>query len=176
MYGGKGRMQTEHGYEIEDLIRSYGNDVLRTAYMYVKDLHIAEDIFQDVFIKVNTHLHTFQGNSSIKTWILRITINTCKDYLKSAYHRRTVPMEEFIEDSIVSEGEFDAMERKETIHTVKEAVMALPEHYRAVVLCVYFQELSMEESAKVLDLPVGTVKSRLARAKDKLKGLMEGRI
>lgn len=85
-------------------------------------------------------------------------------------------MEEFIEDSIVSEGEFDAMERKETIHTVKEAVMALPEHYRAVVLCVYFQELSMEESAKVLDLPVGTVKSRLARAKDKLKGLMEGRI
>ncbi|ABX43943.1 RNA polymerase sigma factor [Lachnoclostridium phytofermentans] len=169
-------MQTENDYEIEDLVRTYGNDVLRTAYMYVKDIHIAEDIFQDVFIKVNNHLHTFQGNSSIKTWILRITINTCKDYIKSAYHRKMVPMEEFIEDSIVSESEFDAVEREETIHTVKEAVMALPEHYRSVILCVYFDELSMDETAKALDLPVGTVKSRLARAKEKLKESMEGRI
>lgn len=169
-------MQTENDYEIEGLMRTYGNDVLRTAYMYVKDIHNAEDIFQDVFIKVNNHLHTFQGNSSIKTWILRITINTCKDYLKSAYHRKMVPMEEFIEDSIVSESEFDAVERQETIHTVKEAVMALPEHYRSVILCVYYEELSMDEAAKVLDLPVGTVKSRLARAKEKLKELMEGRI
>lgn len=169
-------MQTENDYELEELMRTYGNDVLRTAYMYVKDLHIAEDIFQDVFIKVNNHLHTFQGNSSIKTWILRITINTCKDYLKSAYHRKIVPMEEFIEDSIVSESEFDAIEREETIHTVKDAVMALPEHYRSVILCVYYEELSMEEAAKVLELPVGTVKSRLARAKEKLKEFMEGRV
>ncbi len=169
-------MRTENGYEIEELMRTYGNDVLRTAYLYVKDLHIAEDIFQDVFIKVNNHLHTFQGNSSIKTWIIRITINTCKDYLKSAYHRKMVPMEEFIEDSIVSESEFDAVEREETIHTVKEAVMALPEHYRLVILCVYYEELSMDETAKALELPVGTVKSRLARAKEKLKELMEGRI
>ncbi|WP_029503093.1 sigma-70 family RNA polymerase sigma factor [Lachnoclostridium phytofermentans] len=169
-------MQTENGYEIENLMRTYGNDVLRTAYMYVKDLHISEDIFQDVFIKVNKHLHTFQGNSSIKTWILRITINTCKDYLKSAYHRKIVPMEDFIEDSIVSESEFDVIEREETIHTVKEAVMALPEHYRSVILCVYYEELSMEEAAKVLELPVGTVKSRLARAKEKLKEFMEGRV
>lgn len=169
-------MQTENGFEIEDLVRTYGNDVLRTAYMYVKDLHIAEDIFQDVFIKVNNHLHTFQGNSSIKTWILRITINTCKDYIKSAYHRKMVPMEDFLEDSIVSESEFDAVEKEETIHTVKEAVMSLPEHYRSVILCVYYDELSMEETAKALDLPVGTVKSRLARAKEKLKELVEGRI
>ena len=90
-------------YDIETLMRQYGNDVLRTAYMYVKDVHTAEDIFQDVFIKVNQKLSTFEGNSSIKTWIIRITINTCKDYLKSAWNRRVVPMMEYQEDAIVSE-------------------------------------------------------------------------
>lgn len=78
-------MQNDHSedspaYEIEALIREYGNDVLRTAYMYVKDIHTAEDIFQEVFIKVNQKLSTFEGNSSIKTWIIRITINACKDF------------------------------------------------------------------------------------------------
>ena len=65
---------------------AYGNDVLRTAYMYVKDKYTAEDIFQDVFIKVNRSLSEFKGNSSIKTWIIRITINTCKDFIIGSYH------------------------------------------------------------------------------------------
>ncbi|HCM12115.1 MAG TPA: hypothetical protein DHW85_02920, partial [Lachnospiraceae bacterium] len=95
-------------YDIENLIRQYGNDVLRTAYMYVKDSHTAEDIFQEVFIKVNQKLSTFEGNSSIKTWIIRITINTCKDYLKSAWNRRVIPMMEYQEDQIISDTDFDS--------------------------------------------------------------------
>ena len=101
-------------YEIEALIREYGNDVLRTAYMYVKDIHTAEDIFQEVFIKVNQKFSTFEGNSSIKTWIIRIAINACKDYLKSAYNRRVVPMMEYQEDAIVSESDFEEIEKQDT--------------------------------------------------------------
>lgn len=169
-------MQTVNGYDIEGLMNSFGNDVLRTAYMYVKDMHTAEDIFQEVFIKVYNNLHTFEGNSNIKTWIMRITINTCKDFFKSAYHRRIVPMEEFVGDAIVSETDFDRLEREETAHAVKEAVMELPERYREVIFCVYYQELSMDQTAEALGIPSGTVKSRLARGKDKLKELMEGRL
>lgn len=169
-------MESVTGYDLESLMRTYGNDVLRTAYMYVKDIHTAEDIFQEVFIKVNSNLHNFQGNSSIKTWIIRIAINTCKDYLKSAYSRRIVPMEEFLEDSIIAEDNYADIERQETIQSVKDAVMELPEHYKDVIMCVYFQEMSMDQAAKMLELPVGTIKSRLARAKEKLKEIMERRL
>ncbi len=169
-------MEAVTGFNLETLMRTYGNDVLQTAYMYVRDIHTAEDIFQDVFLKVNKNLHTFQGNSSIKTWLIRITINTCKDYLKSAYSRHTVPMDEFIEDNLATEDDFTRVEREETIQSVKEAVMELPEHYKDVVMCVYFQEMSMEQASQILHVPVGTVKSRLTRAKEKLKEILERRL
>ncbi|MBE5960581.1 MAG: sigma-70 family RNA polymerase sigma factor [Lachnospiraceae bacterium] len=164
------------GQDLECLMRLYGNDVLRTAYLYVKDAQIAEDMFQEVFLKVNRNLDSFRGESSIKTWMIRITINTCKDYLKSAYHNKVVPMMDFMEESIASEEEFDRIEKKETAHTVKEAVMALPETYKDVVLCVYYQDMSMDDTAQYLNVPVGTVKSRLSRAKEKLRSLVEGRL
>lgn len=163
-------------YEIEALIRKYGNDVLRTAYMYVKDIHVAEDIFQEVFIKVYKNLSTFVGNSSIKTWIIRITINTCKDYLKSAYNRRVVPMTEYQEDAISTESDYDEVEKRDTNHLIKESVLSLPAKYRDVVLCVYFNDMSIAEAAKTLKIAEGTAKSRLARARQKLKDILEGRI
>ncbi len=163
-------------YDLETLMREHGNYVLRTAYLYVKDIHTAEDIFQEVFIKVNNNLHTFKELSSVKTWIIRITINTCKDYLKSAYHSKVVPMMDFVEDAIISENDFEEVEVKETNASIKEAVMALPAHYRDVVLCVYMNEMSIEDTSQSLGIPIGTVKSRLARAKDKLKELLERRL
>ena len=163
-------------YEIEALIREYGNDVLRTAYMYVKDIHTAEDIFQEVFIKVNQKLSTFEGNSSIKTWIIRITINTCKDYLKSAYSRRVVPMMEYQEDAIVSESDYDEVEKQDTNHLIRETVLSLPGKYREVVLCVYFQDMTIAQAAETLNISLGTAKSRLSRARQKLKDILEGRI
>lgn len=163
-------------YEIEALIREYGNDVLRTAYMYVKDLHIAEDIFQEVFIKVNQKLSTFVGDSSIKTWIIRITINTCKDYLKSAYNRRVVPMMEYQEDAIVSVSDYDEIEKQDRNNLIKDSILSLPKKYKDVVICVYFHEMTISEVAKTLNVAEGTVKSRLSRAKSKLKGMLEGRL
>jgi RNA polymerase sigma-70 factor (ECF subfamily) len=163
-------------YDIESLIRQYGNDVLRTAYMYVKDIHSAEDIFQDVFIKVNQKLSTFEGNSSIKTWIIRITINTCKDYLKSAWNRRVVPMMEYQEDSIISETDYDDVEKQDTKELIMKAILSLPSKYKDIVLCVYYQEMSLTEAANALNIAEGTAKSRLSRARQRLKTALEGRI
>ena len=162
--------------DIEELIRQYGNDVLRTAYMYVKEIHTAEDIFQDVFIKVNRNLSTFKGDSSIKTWIIRITINTCKDYLKSAWNRKVVPMMEYQEDAIVSDEDYDDVEKQDTNELIKKTVLGMPAKYRDVILCVYYQEMSVIETAQTLNIAEGTAKSRLSRARGKLKSLLEGRI
>lgn len=163
-------------YDIETLIRQYGNDVLRTAYMYVRDLNTAEDIFQEVFIKVNQKLSTFEGNSSIKTWIIRITINTCKDYLKSAWNKRVVPMMEYQEDMIVSESDYDDVEKKDTRELIRKTVLSLPAKYKDIVICVYFQDMTVTEAANALNIAEGTAKSRLSRARQKLKSILEGRI
>lgn len=172
----KDLFENEPGYDIETLMRQYGNDVLRTAYMYVKDLHTAEDIFQDVFIKVNQKLSTFEGNSSIKTWIIRITINTCKDYLKSAWNRRVVPMMDYQEDAIISETDYDEVENQDTKELIKKSVLSLPAKYKDVVMCVYFQDMTITEAAQALSIAEGTAKSRLSRARQKLKSILEGRI
>lgn len=163
-------------YDIEKLIRLYGNDVLRTAYMYVKDIHIAEDIFQNVFIKVNQKLSTFEGNSSIKTWIIRITINASKDYLKSSWNKRVVPMMEYQEDSIISETDYEEVETKDQRELIRQAVLSLPDKYKDIVLCVYFQDMTLTEASKVLNISEGTAKSRLSRGRQRLKNLLEGRI
>ena len=133
--------------------------VLRTAYMYVKDVHTAEDIFQEVFIKVDKNLTNFRGNSSIKTWIIRITINACKDYLKSAYKRRVIPMEEYQEDAIVSQSDYDEVENQDTSDLIKKSILSLPTKYRDIVLCVYFQEMTILEAANTLKIPEEPLKA-----------------
>ncbi len=172
----KGLFEELPAYDIETLIRQYGNDVLRTAFMYVRDSNLAEDIFQEVFIKVNQKLSTFEGNSSIKTWIIRITINTCKDHLKSAWNRRVIPMMDYQEDMVVSEMDYDDVEKKDTRELVRKTVLSLPAKYKDIVICVYFQDMSIAEAANTLNIAEGTAKSRLSRARHKLKSILEGRI
>ena len=163
-------------YDIETLMRKHGNEVLRTAYSYVKDKFTAEDIFQEVFIKVYKNLENFRDESDIKTWIIRITINTAKDYLKSAYSRKVVTMMEFKEDQLVSDNDFEEIENRDRDEQVKKTVMSLPEQYREVLLCVYYHDMSVADTAKSLGIAEGTVKSRLSRARDMMKNKLEGRL
>ncbi|MDD6034650.1 MAG: sigma-70 family RNA polymerase sigma factor [Lachnospiraceae bacterium] len=166
--------ETEESYDLEFLMRTYGNDVLRMAYCYVKDYDTAEDIFQEVFIKVNGNLAGFRGESSVKTWLLRITVNTCKDYLKSAYNRRVTMLSEEEEAKLPAADMIDEIERRQDGERIKKALLKLPEKYREVLLCLYFEERSVAETAKVLEISEGTVKSRLSRAREKFRVILEG--
>ncbi|NLJ90828.1 MAG: sigma-70 family RNA polymerase sigma factor [Clostridiales bacterium] len=163
-------------FEIESLIQDYGNDVLRVAYMYVKDKDVAQDVFQDVFLKVSKNLDTFRGASSIKTWLIRITINTSKDYLKSAWTRRVFPISDHHERTLKAKDLISNIEREETNKIIRATVMELPGKYKDVILCFYFLDMSIKEIAQALNVKEGTVKSRLSRAKIKLKEKLEGRI
>ncbi|MBQ8798768.1 MAG: sigma-70 family RNA polymerase sigma factor [Lachnospiraceae bacterium] len=165
--------ETKESYDLETLMRTYGNDVLRMAYSYVKDYDTAEDIFQEVFIKVNAKLSEFRGESSVKTWLLRITVNACKDYLKSAYNRKVTMFSEKEEENIPAADMAEKIERKQDGEKVREALLLLPEKYREVLVCLYFEERSVAETAKVLGLSEGTVKSRLSRAREKFRVILE---
>lgn len=160
---------------IENLISLYGNDVLRIATAYTHNPTISEDIFQEVFIKVACNIHNFKNKSSEKTWIIRITINTCKDYLKSSWNKKVIPMET-IEHASNSYAEDNILTNEKSDIIIQE-ILKLPIKYREVLLLYYYQDLLTSEIAKILGLSDASVRTRLRRARDiikeKLKILLE---
>ena len=163
----------ESKYRLEELVELYGNDVLKLAYLYVKDENTAQDISQDVFIKVYKNLKKFSEKSSIKTWIIRITINTCKDYLKSAWAVRVSTYDEVV---IEDYDDFDKIEEEERKNILLNAVMNLPERFREVILLYYYKELDTNEIGVALNIPSASVRTYLTRARNMLSEKLQGKI
>ena len=160
---------------VERLIEDYGQDVLKIAYLYVKDQQLAEDIFQEVFYKVMKNYHKFEHLSSEKTWLIRITINTCKDLLRTSWLRRVTTFGTLEEQNQTQyEQPFD-MTQSESNNELYEMIMKLPQRYKEVILLFYYEDFSYDEMAKILNIPKGTVQSRLARGREKLNKMMEER-
>jgi len=156
--------------EIEQLIQDYGNDVLRLSYMYLKDQHLAEDAFQEVFIKVYHKWDSFRNESSIKTWLIKITINVCKDMLKSNWIKKvsfydTDDLPTLSDDKDLVEAEIDKKE-------IFQQILTLPDKYKEVILLYYYQGFSVNEIASLLDTTTGTVGSLLSRARSLLKKVL----
>jgi RNA polymerase sigma-70 factor (ECF subfamily) len=168
--------------EVERLISCYGDDVLRVAYLYVKDMHKAEDVFQEVFIKVFKKYDTFKGNSSEKTWIMRITINVCKDYFKSFWIKRVFLNSDKEDDKESCNDEYSAESLDDTIIKSIESqellneVMNLPIKYKEIIILYYYQQFTTREISEMLKLPEGTIRTRLFRSRELLKKNVTGRI
>jgi RNA polymerase sigma-70 factor (ECF subfamily) len=161
--------------EIERLMGEYGDIVLKTSYLYLKDMQRAEDAFQEVFIKIYRKYGSFKGNSSEKTWIMSITINVCKDMLRNSWLKRV-----FLMDNLTAEKDEDAVDAK-VIKGIEEEilfkeVMALPAYLKDVVILYYYQEFKTVEISKILGIAEGTVRSRLHRAREILKNKLSGRV
>lgn len=152
---------------ITGIMKSYGTELSILAYSYVKDVEVSKDIIQNVFIKCYTHYHTFEKRSSIKTWLYRITINQCKDYLKSQYIRRI-----FLQNSTMKQASYHTPETitidKLDDEQVIAEIMSLSKKYREVLILRYIHELESREIAEVLSVSVETVKTRIRRGKNKL--------
>lgn len=168
--------------EIERLINCYGDDVLRVAYLYVKDMHKAEDIFQEVFIKVFKKYDTFKGISSEKTWIMRITINVCKDYFKSFWIKRVFLNSDREDDKeeysevYSSEGLDDTIIKSIESQELLNEVMNLPIKYKEIIILYYYQQFNTREISEMLKLPEGTIRTRLFRSRELLRKSVAGRI
>lgn len=164
--------ETDRVELLRELMEAHGNEVLRVVFGYVKDRHAAEDITQEVFVKVFDHLDSFRQESSYRTWIVRIAVNRAKDYLR-AVSRRPICVEDlsFVEgDGSPERG----LLRRHENNQLWNAVMNLPEMYREVVWLFYGRGMSLEEVADVTQVSVGSVKTRLYRARELLRRTWEG--
>ncbi|HRI86957.1 MAG TPA: sigma-70 family RNA polymerase sigma factor [Candidatus Hydrogenedentes bacterium] len=155
----------------EELVRRYRNDVYGLAYHFLRNREEAWDVSQEVFIKAHRSLARFRGDSSFKTWLMRITANQCKDFLKK---RRldAVPFDEAIESHDAASGILGPdtkVEANELGEAITKALEALPVKHRTAFVLREFEGLSYEEMATVMDCNLGTVMSRLHHARKKLQ-------
>jgi len=162
-------VQTLESRSFDELYDAYATDVLRVAYFYLADRHKAEDVCQDVFVKLYTHADTIAPGRE-KAWLLRVTVNSCRDLWRSAWLKRVVlgaPTLELIP------AQDETIEKREEKEELMRAVQKLPDAFRETILLHYYQGLGISEIAQMLDLPEGTISSRLSRARKKLEVLLK---
>jgi len=160
-----------------ELVIMYQSKVINIAYGILCDSEDAADAAQEVFIKVYRSIGNFKEQSSLSTWIYRITVNVCTDILrKNGKHSKVLSInsaysEEGQDFDIKDESQTpeEATETKETQLEVRRAISTLKDEYRAVLTLYDIEGLSYDRISAVLQIPVGTVKSRLNRARFALK-------
>jgi RNA polymerase sigma-70 factor (ECF subfamily) len=180
------RVQKGDKAAFDALVLKYQHKVLKLVQRYVRDPSEAEDVVQDAFIKAYRALPAFRGDSAFYTWLYRIAINTAKNALVSAGRR---PMSFDLDAQDATGAEFqarlkdtDTPERllltEEIRSTVNKAIDGLPDDLRTAIVLRELEGLSYEEIAHTMDCPVGTVRSRIFRAREAidrhLKGVFEG--
>jgi RNA polymerase sigma-70 factor, ECF subfamily len=158
---------------IDEIMYRYGQEILQLVYSYVNNKEVAEDLTQDIFVKCYKTLHTYSGKSKLRTWLWRIAINHCKDFLKSWYNKNVVITGAEITNITKKQMVEQAIIQKEEDHQLISAIMTLPIKYREVIYLFYYQELPIKEIAVLTKVRDNTVKTRLRRAKELLKERLE---
>ena len=153
---------------IEELIDLYGDDILRLCLMYLGDRQLAEDAFQETFVRAWKHLSAFRGESSVKTWLSRIAANTCRSMLRTTWLRMRRKSQSV--DALLDLPAPEAEEHRK----LTRAVYALPGKYREVVVLHYMQDMKLREIAALLHIPENTVSTRLRKARKLLGEALEG--
>ena len=179
------RVQQGDKSAFDFLVIKYQHKIIQLVNRYVKDPSEAQDVAQEAFIKAYRALGNFRGDSAFYTWLYRIAINTAKNYLVSR-SRRSSDYQVDIQDAEALENapQLQGMEtperlllNQEIIDTIKTAIDKLPEEMRTAIMLREFEGMSYEEIAEAMDCPVGTVRSRIFRAREaidnKLNPLLE---
>lgn len=146
---------------ISRIVETYGSMLLRLACTRLDDPADAEDIAQEVFLKLLTARPSFQNAEHEKAWLIRTTLHRASDLRRSAA-RRNVPLEEAAQAAAPQAGS-----------ELLAAVRALPEPYSAVIHLYYYEGYSIKEIAKLLGVPAPTVGTRLARGRERLRRLLK---
>lgn len=158
-----------------ELVQRYQDPVFGMALRFVGGRGDAEDVAQEVFLRVYRGLDGFKGDAKFSTWLYRITFNLCADWLRR--NRRTDRRAATIEEAAeIADGRVnleEGMLETEKRDKVRRALDSLDERYRSVVVLLYYQKMSYEQIAAVLALPVKTVETRLYRARKMLRESLE---
>ncbi|MBU5313036.1 sigma-70 family RNA polymerase sigma factor [Tissierella carlieri] len=154
-----------------NLIDKYGTEILRLCYLYLKDYQLAEDACQDTFLKVYSNFHKFNELSTEKTWITKICINTCKNYLRNPWKRKVkLENRELVQNEISDQEIFDELEKSELF----SSIMNLKQTYKEIILMYYYQQLSVKEISQILDISESNAFTRLSRVRQFLKDKIGG--
>ena len=146
------------------MIEKYSNMVYRLALTRTKSKENSEDVYQEVFLRLYKKLPVFENEEHEKAWFIRVTINCSKNLLNSSFLKHTTKLDEEIV--------FETKER----HDIFYAVQDLPLKYRTIIYLYYYEKYKIEEIGKILNVNSNTIKTRLSRAREKLKVLIEGGI
>lgn len=165
----------------DELVHRHKDSVFNLCYRFLGDHQEANDSAQEIFIKVYRSLKKFRFKSSFSTWLYRIAVNTCKNRIKSLEYRFKKRMKRLDNQEIAihgnpsddwvdeSQSPMVALERKEQSRIIQEAINSLPETKRTMILLRDIEGLTYDEIADVTGLNLGTVKSKLARARSDLR-------
>ncbi|MGH7324780.1 MAG: RNA polymerase sigma factor [Candidatus Rokuibacteriota bacterium] len=170
------RLQAGDPRAFEDLVTAYQHRVFAVAYRMLGSRAEAEEAAQEVFLRVHRAIAEFRGDAKLSTWMYAITSRHCLNRLASGAQRlaRASAAEDVLADVPSPEQDAaDALERREVVVALHRAIAELPEERRIVVVLRDLEGLSYEEIAEVLDVTLGTVRSRLHRARLELKEKLE---
>ena len=183
-------MQADYDYDLvarfksgdksafEEIVLSYQDRIFNLCVHMLGDKHEAQDAAQDTFVKAYQNLEKFQMNSSISTWLYRIAVNTCIDYkrrpfFESLFRRSGTDEEGIIEHPSHLPSPEKEYESKQILSALEKALRKLSPKLRAAIVLKEMEGLSYAEIADTLDISIGTVKSRISRARDELKILLK---
>lgn len=155
-------MRTEQ--EVNLALDNYADMVQRICFCHLKNEADTEDIFQEVFLKYMTYKGTFSGREHEKAWMIRVTVNACKDVLKKFFRKKEVSLDAVIE-TYRDEPDYS---------DVWQAVLELPEKYRDVIYLHYYEQYSAVEIAHILGAKENTIYSILSRGRSMLKTRLGG--
>lgn len=158
----------------EDLISGYEKKVYNTAYRFFNNAEDAMDVSQEIFIKVFTSLRRFREDSSFSTWLYRIAVNTCIDFLRKKKEdvlpiKEEIVMDDRTELGFHTELPEEFVEKQEAKQAIMKAISTLPEEQRICIILRDVQGFSYTEISDILSCSLGTVKSRLCRGRRALK-------
>ena len=160
------------------LVERYKDLVYTLALRMMKHKEEAEEAAQDTFIKVYKSLNKFKGDSKFSTWIYRVAYNTCLDRLKKNKRQQyTVEINEYTEHQIKTlDNALDKMEAKEREQSIQECLAMLPSEDSFLLTLYYFEELSLDEIGKIVDLKPNNVKVKLFRSRKKLASILRKKL
>ncbi|MCT2536533.1 sigma-70 family RNA polymerase sigma factor [Aquibacillus koreensis] len=156
--------------KINELYEEYKNKVYRLALSYVKDTYLAEDLAHEILVKCYLKRDKFHGDCSFHSWMNRVAINHCLDFLRKGYRHRDLLQEdlEIFHDEALTTPESEVLSNSERAE-LRCKLRQLPSKYEEVIILYYYKDMSLKEIELQLNIKLSTVKTRLFRAKKMLK-------
>ncbi|RIL10179.1 MAG: hypothetical protein DCC75_04925 [Proteobacteria bacterium] len=163
--------------EFRRLISAHQTSITNLMLRQVGNCHLAEELSQEIFVKAYLHLSKFRFESSFRTWLTAIALNHLNTFLCSKGHRQRARTEslESVSEAVCSGSAIDEASESELMAVMRTALMELPKAYRDTVILIAIEGRSYEEAAAIMEVPPGTVRSRLCKGRKRIKKYFESR-